>query len=190
MLPPACAGRRCKRSTPRTQSSGMSCLGAFSPASDRATIEIDGLQHIIHSVSRRPTSCCRGDDGLRERYCSQKEKAHSFMLSVRHSHSAFGRACPIRNPAGRPENPQQSFPSLMKASPAGFLLARPRKGYKFSTSANSSPHRAHRASSARDPVSRSPRRAARPADAKERASGHRQRTRSYARGVLSHARKP
>ena len=27
---PACAGRRCKRSTPRTQSSGMSCQGASS----------------------------------------------------------------------------------------------------------------------------------------------------------------
>jgi hypothetical protein len=30
---------------------------------------------------RRPTSCCRGDDGLRERYCSQKENAHSFLLN-------------------------------------------------------------------------------------------------------------
>ena len=29
---PAYAGRRGKRSTPRIQSSGMSCLGAFSPA--------------------------------------------------------------------------------------------------------------------------------------------------------------
>jgi hypothetical protein len=29
--------------------------------------------------------------------------------------------------AGRPENPQQSFPSLTKASPTGFLLARPQK---------------------------------------------------------------
>jgi CRP-like cAMP-binding protein len=42
---------------------------------------------------------------------------------------------------------------------------------------------------ARDALSRSPRWAARLADAKERASGHRQRTGSYARGVLSHARK-
>src|SRR5439155_16084241 len=35
---PACAGRRRKRSTPRTQSSGMSYLGAFSPAHCTATV--------------------------------------------------------------------------------------------------------------------------------------------------------
>jgi hypothetical protein len=40
-----------------------------------------------------------------------KRKAHSFLLSVRHSHGAFGRACPIRYPSGRPENPRQSFRS-------------------------------------------------------------------------------
>src|SRR5712671_7351094 len=37
---------------------------------------------------------------------------------------AFGRACPIRYPSGRPENPRRSFPSLMKASPAGLLQPR------------------------------------------------------------------
>ena len=79
-------------------------------------------------VPLRPTSCCRGGDRLRERYCSQKEKAHSFLLSVRHSHGAFGRACPIRYPSGRPENPRQSFRPLMKPSPAGLLLAAIRKG--------------------------------------------------------------
>jgi hypothetical protein len=47
-----------------------------------------------------------------------------FLLSVRHSHGAFGRACPIRYPSGRPENQRQSFPSLTEPSPAGFLLAR------------------------------------------------------------------
>ena len=38
--------------------------------SDWATIEIDGVQHIVH---RRPAPAnfgCRGGDGLRERYCS------------------------------------------------------------------------------------------------------------------------
>src|SRR5712672_623514 len=47
-------------------------------------------------------SCCRGDDGQPERYCSQKEKAHSFLLSVRlgaHGQSEY--------PSGRPENPRQ-----------------------------------------------------------------------------------
>ena len=48
-------------------------------------IEINGAQRIIH---RRPSPAhfvLPWGDGLRERYCSQKEKAHSFLLSVRHS---------------------------------------------------------------------------------------------------------
>jgi hypothetical protein len=53
--------------------------------SDWATIEINGVQHIVH---RRPA-----------------------LLSVRHSHGAFGRARAIRYPSGRPENPRQSFRS-------------------------------------------------------------------------------
>jgi hypothetical protein len=39
--------------------------------SDWATIEIDGVQRTSIGVPRRPTSCCRGDDGHRERYCKQ-----------------------------------------------------------------------------------------------------------------------
>jgi hypothetical protein len=51
-------------------------------------------------------------------YCSQKEKALSFLLSVRHSHAAFGRACPIRYPSGRPENPRAIIP-FVNESPSG-----------------------------------------------------------------------
>jgi hypothetical protein len=73
---------------------------------DWATIEITGRSASSIGVPRCPTSCCRGDDGQPERYCSQKEKAHSFLLSV-----CLGGHVQSEYPSGRPENPRQSFPS-------------------------------------------------------------------------------
>jgi hypothetical protein len=86
------------------------------------TIEIEGVQHIVHRRPAPANFVLPWRRRLRERYCSQKEKAHCFLLSVRHSQGAFGRACPIRYPSGRPEI--RGNHSLRNPSPAGFLLAR------------------------------------------------------------------
>jgi hypothetical protein len=65
---------------------------------NRGTIEIDGVQHIVH---RRPSPAklraALETTGSVSAIAARK--AHSFLLSVRHSHGAFGRACPIRYPS-------------------------------------------------------------------------------------------
>src|SRR5436189_2551384 len=69
---------------------------------------------------RRPTSCCRGGDRDLERYCSQKEKAHSFLLSVR-----LGGHVQHEYPSGRPENPRPIIPFVNRSLTSGLPIGSP-----------------------------------------------------------------
>ena len=86
---------------------------------DWATIEINGAQRIIHRAALAGQLRAAVEVTGAGRYCSQKEKAHSFLLSVR-----LGGHVQSEYPSGRAENPRQSFRPLTKPSPAGFLLTR------------------------------------------------------------------
>ena len=106
---PVCCG-----ASPAAGSPPCRATGGRSRSTGRSTSSIGD--------PRPPTSCCRGGDGLRERYCSQKEKAHSFLLSVRHSHGAFGRACPIRVPVGSPRKSAAIIPFVNKTLTSGLPI--------------------------------------------------------------------
>src|SRR6267154_674593 len=54
------------------------------------------------------------------RYCSQKEKAHSFLLSVR-----LGGHVQPEYPSGRPENPRAIIPFVNRSLTSGLPIGSP-----------------------------------------------------------------
>src|SRR6267154_3385324 len=56
----------------------------------------------------------------RERYCSQKEKAHSFLLSVR-----LGGHVQPEYPSGRPENPRAIIPFVNRSITSELPIGSP-----------------------------------------------------------------
>ena len=91
---------------------------------DWATIEINGAQRIIHP--RRPTSCCRGGDGFRERYCSQKETALPAVSPPLARCVWEGMSNPV--PVGSPRKSAAIIPFVNKTLTSGLPIGSIRIG--------------------------------------------------------------
>ena len=91
---------------------------ALDPAAKKAAMVVYAETHpdptiMANFLTMAETTVCKAT-------LPSESGSEALLVSTSPEHREL--ACPIRHPAGRPENPQQSFPSLMKASPTGFLL--------------------------------------------------------------------